>query len=122
MVMPMKLSPLAKKDLRRIYIWYKEQADKRVAKNIIDDINNSIKLLSTHPNLGYIEPLLESFPQSFRTCVDAPNYKIIYWIEDNIVKVATVFDCRQRPEHLVHIFSSGSDWVCEPQVEYKKIR
>ncbi|MCD4833189.1 MAG: hypothetical protein K8R31_05275 [Bacteroidales bacterium] len=26
------------------------------------------------------------------------NYKIIYWIEDNYIKIATIFDCRQNPE------------------------
>ncbi|NDV81640.1 type II toxin-antitoxin system RelE/ParE family toxin [Bacteroides sp. 51] len=120
--MILRWSPRAEMDLTRIHTWYAQQAGLKTADRILYDIWSSAELLRTHPNLGYLEPLLESFPQSFRTCIDAPNYKIIYWVEDDIVKVATVFDCRQRPEHLVHIFSTGSDWVCEPQVEYKKIR
>ena len=27
-------------------------------------------------------------------------YKIIYWIEDNYIKIATVFDSRQNPEKM----------------------
>lgn len=117
--MELRLSPRAKKDLRKIYMWYKEQANEKVAKAINNSIKSSIKLLSTHPNLGHIEPDLETFPQSFRTCIDVPNYKIVYWMEDDTVKIATIFDCRQRPEYLVHIFSTQNDWLCEDRVGYK---
>jgi hypothetical protein len=28
------------------------------------------------------------------------NYKIIYWIEDNYIKIASVFDTRQNPNKI----------------------
>jgi plasmid stabilization system protein ParE len=121
MAMKLRLSPRAQKDLKKIFVWYAEKAGLKVADQITNSINNLIKVIPSHPNLGYIEPSLKSFPQSFRTCIDVPNYKIIYWVEEDIVKVATVFDCRQRPEYLVQIFSTQSDWLCEPEAEYKKL-
>jgi hypothetical protein len=31
------------------------------------------------------------------------KYKIIYWIEDKYIKIATVFDIRQNPEKIKNI-------------------
>ncbi len=28
------------------------------------------------------------------------NYKIIYWAEDNLIKIVAVFDTRQNPEKI----------------------
>jgi hypothetical protein len=36
-------------------------------------------------------------PEDFRYLVES-NYKIIYWKEDEIITIASVFDCRQNPE------------------------
>lgn len=119
--MELRLSPRAKKDLRNIYRFYKEEAGNEIAKRIYADLRQSIKLLTSQPHLGHIEPDLEIFPQCFRTYVYIPNYKIVYWVEDDIVKVATVFDCRRRPENLYYIINTKTDWVCEPQTEYKRI-
>jgi plasmid stabilization system protein ParE len=118
--MTLRLSPRAKRDLTRIHKWYIGQAGLKIADGIVKNIRHSIILLLSHPNLGYIEPALKSFPQSFRACIDTPNYKIIYWVEDDIVKIATVFDCRQRPERLIQIFNIQKDWLCEQEVEYKR--
>lgn len=116
--MKYKYSPRARKDRRAIYTYYSDKAGKKVARNILSSIHQSVKLLPNYPNLGYIEPQLEDFPQCFRTLTDIPNYKIIYWIEEDIVKIATVFDCRQRPETLRHIIETDPNWLCEPMVEY----
>lgn len=119
MAIIIRLSPRAEEDLDKIGAWYAAKANIKIADRIINNIVESIELLSSHPNLGHIERELESFPQSFRTCIDVPNYKIVYWLEDNIVKIATIFDCRQRTEYLVHIFSAENDWLCEPNPEYQ---
>lgn len=115
----LKWSSRAKKDLRIIYKWYTKQAGEKIANRIVGDIRSAACLLTTHPHLGYFEPMLEEFPQNFRTLVDVPNYKIVYWVENDIVKVATVFDCRQRPGKIYQIINGRTDWVCEPQIEYK---
>lgn len=90
----------------------------KVADRIMDKLSHSLNLICTHPNLGHIEPQLVDFPQCFRTLVNVPNYKIIYWLDEDMIKIATVFDCRQRPEELYLIINTRTDWVCEPPVEY----
>jgi hypothetical protein len=41
-------------------------------------------------------------PEDFRYLVES-NYKIIYWKEDEIITIASVFDCRQNPEKIKKI-------------------
>ena len=58
--------------------------------------------LEKKPNSGQKEPLLTDRKFEYRYLVEG-NYKIIYWIEDNYIKIATVFDCRQNPEKIKNI-------------------
>lgn len=104
----------ARKDMEQIYYYHSQKAGDKIARSIAKRLHNNVALLLNHPNLGYIEPQLEDFPQCFRTLTDVPNYKIIYWVEEDIVKIATIFDCRQRPEMVRYIIQTRTDWVCEP--------
>jgi len=118
-MMRYRLSSRAKNDKLNIFNYYRRYASIKIAMRIIADIDHTIRSLTFHPYLGHLEPSLEEFPQSFRCLVDVPNYKIIYWVENNTVKIATLFDCRQQPQDLYRIINSQSDWICEPPVEYK---
>lgn len=86
----------AQKDLKEIARYYKKR-DKvsTVAISIVTDAN----LLATHPFLGFKEPLLEHKPEELRSLISS-HYKIIYYIQDEIVFIITIFDCRQDPNKL----------------------
>ena len=88
--------------LRDIFDYYKVKADHQVARNIVRKIVNRTIQLERNPRSGQKEPLLETRKFEYRYLVEG-NYKIIYWIEDNYVKVATVFDSRQNPEKLAKV-------------------
>ena len=38
-------------------------------------------------------------PEGFRYLVES-NYKIIYWQENELITIASVFDCRQDPKKM----------------------
>jgi plasmid stabilization system protein ParE len=88
--------------LRDIFDYYKVKASHKVARNIVRKIVNRTIQLERSPRSGQKEPLLESRKFEYRYLVEG-NYKIIYWIEDNYVKIATVFDSRQNPEKLAKV-------------------
>ena len=119
--MKYRLYPLAKKDLRAIKDYYISVSNPAAGMRIVESVISCIELLSSHPQLGHLEPILEEFPHCFRCLVDVPNYKIIYWVEEDTIKIATVFDCRQRPQRIYHLINNRTDWVCEPPVEYKPL-
>jgi hypothetical protein len=56
-------------------------------------------LLEQAPRVGQKEELLTHLNKEIRFLIEG-NYKIVHWIDENIVSIATVFDCRQNPQKL----------------------
>lgn len=52
--------------------------------------------------MGPKEELLSDYPVDYRYLVES-NYKIIYWKKENLITIASVFDCRQNPEKITKI-------------------
>ncbi|MCD8269032.1 MAG: hypothetical protein LUD46_11670 [Parabacteroides sp.] len=109
---------MAQKQIDDLYLYSIQSFGVVKADKIYVSIKNTIQSLTYFPGLGYVEPTLADYPQCFRTFVQHPNIKIVYWVEDNIVKIAMLFDTRQQPYKLRHTIEHGSDWVCEEIVPY----
>jgi len=75
---------------------YYSKASKKVADKITNSIVDKTIMLEITPRMGQKEELLAHFKQEIRYLVQG-NYKIVYLIKENIVSIATVFDCRQDP-------------------------
>ncbi len=86
-------------NLEDIFEYYKYKASARVARNIVKSIVKSTIQIQNSPYIGKKEELLVDRKFKYRFLI-ASNYKIIYWIEDNYIKIATIFDCRQNPEKI----------------------
>ena len=82
--------------LEQIFDYYKFKASIKVAKKIAQQIVDRTILLETNPLIGPKEPLLENRKKEYRYLVEG-NYKIIYFIEENYIKISSIFDCRQNP-------------------------
>jgi len=88
--------------LEDIFLYYKDKANIRVARKLVKGIIERTIQLENNPNSGPKEPLLSHRKFEYRYLVEG-NYKIIYWKEDNYIKIAAVFDCRQNPEKMSNI-------------------
>ena len=91
----------AKKELRKIFDYYKRKASVKVAKKIVVGITKEALKLRKQPTIGQIEEYLENASKEYRYLI-FNNYKIIYWINDenNMIEVFDVFDSRQSPNKL----------------------
>ena len=89
-------------NLEDIFEYHKFKASILIARKLVKNIVNATILLQNSPELGRIEELLRHRKFEYRFIVEG-NYKIIYWIEDNYVKIATVFDTRQHPKKIKNI-------------------
>lgn len=92
-------SELSTKQLKEIFDYYSLKANPRIAKKIVGKIVDRVEVLLKNPLSGPKEELLNEMPEDFRYLVES-NYKIIYWVENGIVTIASVFDCRQNPEKM----------------------
>jgi plasmid stabilization system protein ParE len=92
-------SDFASKTLREIYIYYKEVANKKTAKDIKNGIFEAANLLVSQPDLGQLELTLEKLGEGHRYLV-RDNYKIIYKKVAEGIFITDVFDTRQDPQKI----------------------
>ena len=88
----------AKKQLKNIFEYYRENASLKVAAKLSEDIVKQTLKLKEQPKIGTIEPYLLNKKQEFRFLV-FKNYKIIYWVNEkkNRIDISDIFDTRQNP-------------------------
>lgn len=87
--------PKAIERLQAIHTFYLSKSQKS-ANTLKKDIIAAAKLLYQHPEIGLIEPILSDLPICFRSLVVRNNYKIIYYISEQTIYIATIWDCRQE--------------------------
>ena len=92
----------ARFQLEDLFNYYKDKASLKVARKLVKQIIDRTIQLEKNPNSGPKEPLLSDRKSQYRYIVEG-NYKIIYCKQDNYIKIATVFDCRQNPEKMKNI-------------------
>jgi plasmid stabilization system protein ParE len=86
-------------ELQDIHDYYITKVGIKVAHKITNSIVDKSLSLTNHPRIGAIEELLNHKKEEIRYLVDG-NYKIVYLIEQQIVLITTIFDCRQNPDKL----------------------
>ena len=94
--MRIEWSESAERQLREIFDYYSFEASATIAKRIVNSIIEKVSVLRKNPLACAKEELLSDYPQDYRCLVEG-NYKIIYWIKENVITIASVFDCRQNP-------------------------
>ena len=95
-------SDTALSQLEDIYDFYKIKASHSIAKKLVKSIIEETIILESNPKLGVKEPLLFEKPFEYRFLVKK-NYKIIYRFNENLVRIISVFDCRQNPTNMEQI-------------------
>ncbi|MHC1703758.1 MAG: type II toxin-antitoxin system RelE/ParE family toxin [Tenuifilaceae bacterium] len=95
-------SDQSERQLKDIFDYYSFEVNSRIARKIINNILDRVSILESNPTAGPKEELLSDYPEEFRYLVES-NYKIIYWKKENLITIASVFDCRQNPEKIKKI-------------------
>ena len=83
----------ASNELDAIYQFYSEFASEQVAKRRIGKIIHSVDLLQTMPHLGKKDEDFTNI-RSYRYLI-VLTYKVYYFVEDDGIYIASIWDCRQ---------------------------
>ena len=88
----------SEKELAKIFQFYLDTVNLRIAEKVTDGIFNATLILAYQPEIGQIENLLIERNEDFRYLLPK-NHKIIYWFnkEQNWIEICDVFDTRQNP-------------------------
>lgn len=95
-------SELSERQLKDIFDYYSFEVNARIARKIIKRLIDKVSVLENNPFAGPQEELLSDYTEDFRYLIES-NYKIIYWKNENLITIASVFDCRQNPNKIKRI-------------------
>lgn len=99
--MVIKWSPLAKKSLKDIYLFYLPDTGKTKAKEIVQRIKDEANYLLTFPEMGMREEV-DGKLSSYRSII-RNHCKIYYTIEEKYIRIALVWDTRRNPDTLRYL-------------------
>ena len=88
--------------LKDIYDYYKITSTPEIARKLVKALIEETIILETNPLLGVKEPLLSKRSYEYRFLVKN-SYKIIYRFNGNLIRIISVFDCRQNPKNIKKI-------------------
>jgi len=98
--MVIKWKKRARRQLRDILYYHRLKASLKVARNIRTEIMETVDKLSVFPQMGCVSSDIDDNSRIYRTLVANRNYKVIYYIEGNIVYIFAIWDVRQDPQKL----------------------
>jgi plasmid stabilization system protein ParE len=88
------LTDTALNDLDSIYYFREDPTAKRMVKTILQEI----RILEKHPESGSVDQLFTHEAKTIRTLVVAKGrYKVLYYLENEYVYIARLWDCRRNP-------------------------
>ena len=97
-------SSLAKSRLKQVYEYYAENVSVKVAKNITQNILDSISLLKNNPMLGKVEETPKGI-ETYRElrCLVEGDYKIVYRVMDmyDYIDLVTIFYTYRDPDKIL---------------------
>ena len=83
----------AEKDLDAIYLFYCQLAGQRVAQRRLSKIFDTTDTIGYMPNIGQLDNNYSHTP-TYRY-ITVLDYRIYYFIEEDVVNIAAIWDCRQ---------------------------
>lgn len=68
--------------------------------HFVDEIERNNIRLASFPLLGQVEFLLAGRPREYRSLVVYKHYKMIYYIDSNVIYIVALWDTRSNPQNL----------------------
>ncbi|MCL2650552.1 MAG: type II toxin-antitoxin system RelE/ParE family toxin [Candidatus Azobacteroides sp.] len=82
--------------LENIYQFYLPK-NEQIAVDIYNQILEEIEFLKKQPYMAALVPLLAERAYPYRGLVVRRSFKVIYYVENDTIMIADVWDCRQDP-------------------------
>ena len=94
-------SQKAKESLKRIIGYIFLSFGEKTTEKFKDKVFQTEKTLAINPNIGPKEPLLNNYPKAYRSIVVNNLNKIVYYIENDTLHIAAIWDTRREPKTLI---------------------
>ena len=89
-----RLHPAARREIRRAFEWYLQEAGPRIAAGFLDDFEQTLALLKSHPEIG--EP---GGSHTRRLIFQRYPYTVVYRLKDEALEIVAIAHHSRHPEY-----------------------
>jgi hypothetical protein len=92
--------------LDNIYDYYKEKKKSlQAAGNVVNDILDEIENLPDYLSVISLQPIYKAKGVDLFSVVASKrkNYKVIFFVAQNMINIVSIWDCRQSPDKMKEI-------------------
>ena len=88
----------AKRERDQIADYIYGRFGERHAMKYLDDVDETVNMIVRHPGIGTIDSLFADRSVTYRSIVVDGLSKMVYRVEDDVIYIAAMWDCRREPE------------------------
>lgn len=89
-----RLHPAARREVRRAFDWYLQEAGQRIATGFLDDFEHTLSLLKAHPEIG--EP---GSSNTRRLIFQRYPYTAVYRLKGESLEIVAIAHHSRQPEY-----------------------
>ena len=89
--------------LKRIIDSHFEYCGELSAIKFSGQVDDKIRMLLRFPESGHPEPLLKDRKKFYRAKIINRRYKLIYYVDGEVIRLSAVWDIRMNPARLVNM-------------------
>jgi plasmid stabilization system protein ParE len=93
-VIAIRLHPAARREIRRAFEWYLQEASARIANGFLDDFEDTLALLKTHPEIG--EP---GGSNTRRLIFQRYPCTVVYRLKGDTLEIVAISHHSRQPEY-----------------------
>jgi toxin ParE1/3/4 len=93
-VISVRLHPAARREIRRAFEWYLQEAGQRIAAGFLDDFEQTLTLLKNHPEIG--EP---GGSNTRRLIFQRYPYTVVYRLKGETLEIVATAHHSRHPEY-----------------------
>lgn len=101
--MRIEFSGRALDNLKRIIDCHLEYCGERSALKFSQQLDTKLKMLLLFPESGHPEPLLKGREIFYRAKIINKHYKLVYFVDGEVIRVSAIWDMRMNPANLAKI-------------------
>ena len=88
----------AKEQKKQIANYIRKRFGIRYATEFKHEVDQSVKRIMLHPNIGPLDPLFDDCPIAYRSIIINGLSKMVYFIDDDTIYIVAFWDTRREPK------------------------
>lgn len=89
--------PRARIGREQVADYIRERFGARHVKKFRQSVDQTVRMIMRHPEIGSIDPLFVDRPRTYRSVIIDNLSKIVYFVEGDVIYIAAFWDCRRDP-------------------------